>query len=417
MIKTEYGHFSAPFFQEKFDNGLNVLFFPRKSKLNCAYLYLPCGSFPHEEQIEGVKTPYGSAYLLQHLVLTEARKKEFMSLGTLATSSLDYSYTLFRLSSFGDIFPSVSKLLDVFLKQDFKEEEIEAFKKENQESLLSLENDPLYLTSRGLLENLYETSPIRMGIQPLFKDVNVIHRSALRNHVLKYTAIDKMTLFLGGNMEVKEVEEKVSALKVNRTGSLLCKPIVYQEMYDRVKCPYTEKHVRGIDSDYLSFGIKFAKRQQLYESFGQLLFEFYEILIPALFTENQEFLKGLVEVGARLVDSKIHEAGEDGCLILTFRCKGSTSLVKFLTDYVSKLERRLTAKDFKAVVNDYYAKGLVSLSLPNTALDEFSRIYADNLSYTGILNALPKMGFNTFRNFLSKMDHFPKAAFFLGKVL
>lgn len=417
MIKTEYGHFSAPFFQEKFDNGLNVLFFPRKTKLSCAYLYLPSGSFPHEDLIDKVKTPYGSAYLLQHLVLNEARKKEFMSLGTLATSYLDYSYTLFRLSTFGDIFPSVSKLLDVFLKRDFREEEIEAFKKENMESLLSLENDPLYLTNRGLLENLYESSPIRMGVQPLFKDVNVIHRSALRNHVLKYTAVDQMTLFLSGDMDVKEVEDKVKELKVTKTGTLQTKPVVYQEPYDRVKVPYTEKHVRGIDSDYLSFGIKFAKRQKLYESFGQLLFEFYEILIPSLFTENQEFSKGLVEVGARLVDAKIHEASEDSCLVLTFRCKGSTSLVKFLTDYVSKLEKRLTAKDFKAIVNDYYAKGLVSLALPNTALDEFSRIYADNLSYTGILNAIPKMSFNTFRNFLSKVDHFPKAAFFLGKVL
>ena len=116
-----------------------------------------------------------------------------------------------------------------------------------------------------------------------------------------------------------------------------------------------------------------------------------------------------------MIDAKLEQAGEDTCIILTFKTMGSNDLIKFLTEYTSKLEKRISSKEFKNYLDNYYAKNLEKLSLSNTALDEFSRIYANNLAYTGLIASILKMSFNTYRNFLSKIDHFPKAAYYLVK--
>lgn len=415
MIKTEYGRFDAPFYQQKLENGLNVIFLPRNCKLKTAVLYLPSGAYRHEEYINNVKTPFSSAYVLEHLVLNERRKNKFLEMKTLATSKLEYSYTLFKLETLNDIFTPLQELLNIFLKEDFKEEEIEELKKENKDYLLEIEKNPTIEVEKGLLDNLYVSSMIKKGIYPSYSDVNLIHCSTIKNYIKKYTQANEMTIFISGDLNVEEVSKKIEELKVPQTSLIKVKEIKNEEVYDRVNKPYSEKSVESLDSNYLSFGIKFAKRQELYEAFGQLLFEFYEILIPSLFTENITFLEGLSNVQARLIDAKLEQAGEDTCIILTFKTMGSNDLIKFLTEYTSKLEKRISSKEFKNYLDNYYAKNLEKLSLSNTALDEFSRIYANNLAYTGLIASILKMSFNTYRNFLSKIDHFPKAAYYLVK--
>ncbi len=414
MIKTEYGRFDAPFYQQKLDDGLNVIFLPRNGKLNTAILYIPSGSYQHEEYINKVKTPYASAYVLQHLVLNEKRKSKFLDMKTLATSKLEYSYTLFKLETLNDIFKPTQELLNVFLKHEFDENDIDTLKKENKEVLLSYECDPLHQVEKGLLDNLYVSSLIKRGIQPTFNDVNLIHSSTIKNYIKKFASGNEMTLFISGNMSVEDVSKKIEELKVPQRIKLDVSKVKENEVYDRVNKPYSEKGIES-DSNYLSFGIKFPKRQELYESYGQLLFEFYEILIPSLFSENLTFLEGLNNVQSRLIDAKLEQAGEDTCIILTFKTIGSSELIRFLTDYTSRLEKRLTANEFKAFIDNYYAKNLEKLSMSNTSLDEFARIYANNLAYTGLISSILKLSFNTYRNFLSKMNHFPKAAYYLFK--
>lgn len=223
-----------------------------------------------------------------------------------------------------------------------------------------------------------------------------------------------MTLFISGNMTVEDVSKKIEELKIPQKIKLDITKVKENEVYDRVNRPYSEKAFDG-DSNYLSFGIKFLKRQELYEAYGQLLFEFYEILIPSLFSENLTFLEGLTNVQSRLIDAKLEQAGEDTCIILTFKTLGSSDLIRFLTDYTSRLEKRLNANEFKSFLDNYYAKNLEKLSMSNSSMDEFARVYANNLAYTGLISSLLKLSFNTYRNFLSKMNHFPKAAYYLFK--
>lgn len=414
MIKTEYGRFDAPFYQQKLDDGLNVIFLPRNGKLNTAILYIPSGSYQHEEYINKVKTPYASAYVLEHLVLNEKRKNKFLDMKTLVSSKLEYSYTLFKLETLNDIFNPIQELLNVFLKQDFDEDDIEMLKKENKEVLLSYEQNPLNQVEKGLLDNMYVSSLIKKGIMPSYQDVNLIHSSTIKNYLKKFASSNEMTLFISGNMTVEDVSKKIEELKIPQKIKLDITKVKENEVYDRVNRPYSEKAI-DCDSNYLSFGIKFLKRQELYEAYGQLLFEFYEILIPSLFSENLTFLEGLNNVQSRLIDAKLEQAGEDTCIILTFKTLVSSDLIRFLTDYTSRLEKRLNANEFKSFLDNYYAKNLEKLSMSNSSMDEFSRVYANNLAYTGLISSLLKLSFNTYRNFLSKMNHFPKAAYYLFK--
>jgi hypothetical protein len=120
MLKHDYGHLGCPFYEEVLDNGMTVVFIPSKSKLKSATIYVAQGGFLHSQQISTSKIPFGSAYYLMNMVLSNSLVESLKKDGVLASSSLDYSYVRYSLNTLGDLYTSLKKVMNRVAKPCFE---------------------------------------------------------------------------------------------------------------------------------------------------------------------------------------------------------------------------------------------------------------------------------------------------------
>ena len=55
MIKNDYGHLNTPFYQQKENTGVNLIFIPKKSEEKSGVLYIPQGFYLHDNEINKTK--------------------------------------------------------------------------------------------------------------------------------------------------------------------------------------------------------------------------------------------------------------------------------------------------------------------------------------------------------------------------
>ncbi|MCI1735394.1 MAG: hypothetical protein LKM30_06645 [Bacilli bacterium] len=416
MIKTENGHGLAPFYEEKLDNGFKTVFLPRKSPLKSAFLYVPSGSYPHEESINSVKLPFGTAFFLKEMILSDKTKDYLETKDSRSESFLDYSYTGYQVSTLEDLFQPLQVLLSKILTLDFTENDIEDYKRTHREAFLAREKDPVLVTQKDCLRLLYGNDPISHGLVPSLNETQSLHYSTLSRYLGKYYQAPSLTLFVSGPMAPGDVSQSVHQLRL--PSPLTC----YSQPLSRKAEPAQPLFSENVltlpgQENCLSFGIRFEKRESLYQTYGLLLFSFYEILLPALVTDNPDFLDGLKERQAELVDATLEEGGEEAYLLLSFHALDTHALKSYLVDYFSAVDKQVTAASFKAILDRYHARSLAKLSLPNTALLEFSRVYPNGISYPSLLGQTLRLNYSTFRNFLTKANGFAKAVSSLSKDL
>lgn len=397
MIKNDLGKFSAPYFEETLDNGLKVVFLPRKSELNSALLYVPSGAYLHVDEIDGVRIPSATGYLVKETILSEKTKDEFLKEGVLASTLYDYSYTGYQLTSYHDVFPAVQKLLNKIRTLDFTEEEIESFKKTHQ---AMKEETPLEKVKNATLDELFTSSPLKNGLTPSMEELKSVHRSTVKKYLSKYYPCNHLTLFLSMDLGPMDVSDRIRELKVPGKQEPKYKEKKILEK-DELLVPYKEIHVKS-DQDYLTFGIKLRKREKLYETYGQLLFCFYEILTDSLFIKNDDFLDGVRKAQASLVDVELRQGFEEACALLSFSCSSSTKIITFVNSYLANITNHVSKSFFKEIKEWYYTKALRTLSSPTQALVQFAKAEADLVPYTGLAGYITKLSYSNYAKFLKQ---------------
>ena len=128
MIKSDYGHLSTPFYEEKLSQGLRLVFIPRKAALKSALLYIAQGGYPHDAEIASSKMPFGAAFYLEKMIFSPKTQETFRKMGALGTSHTDYSFTSFRIDSLKDVFAPLQVLLSKIATLDFSETDVEAYR-------------------------------------------------------------------------------------------------------------------------------------------------------------------------------------------------------------------------------------------------------------------------------------------------
>ena len=412
MIKRDIGHLGCPFFEQKLDNGLNILFMPRNSRQKSALIYVNTGSFPHDEIINSTKMPFGCAYFLEKMIMSNKTIEELAKLHTVGKSHIDYSYTCYELSSLDDIFPSIQLVLNKITHLDYTEKDIDEFKTNNRVKFLARENNPLNIIEKTALENLYFESPISKGIYPTFNESISIHASTLNRFQSRYYQSSSMTIMVSGDYSLKEANEKLLSLKVPKQLTTYSREIKYSENYDKAREQYTELRPAN-DGNYLCFGIKLPQRKKLFEAFGELTFAFYEILDEALFRGNRFFKEGIKNCDADLLSYKIEQGGEDAYILLDFHCLNSATLINFLFSYFTRPEINIDHSILKSAIARYEAIALRNLSVPSTSLDGFAKALANNLLYPSLVNNVKTIKYKAFIDFIAMFTTFPKTTVFL----
>jgi len=410
MIRSDLGHLNCPFYEEKLDNGLRILLYPRKTKETSAVIYINQGGYPHDEEINSSKMPFGVAYLLEKMVMSDKTVDQLLQASTIGRSHTDFSYTLFQLDTLGDVFAPLKIVMDKIANIDFTEADVDEFKRQY---LVAKDENPFTPSIKGLLNNMYFNSPIRNGYQPTYEESVLIHASAMKKFLLRYYIAKEMTIMVSGDMTPSQFKEGLSKLRIPGNITTYNKELKFEEDYSKVKDTYSTGRFEVREST-LSFGIKLPKREKLYENYGQLLFDIYEVVLPILYSENPEFLTGVRSTDSYLDGCSLIQGGEDTSIILTFKTKSSpNALVTFLTDYHADLTKHLNRDRFSDYVKFYYADSIRLLSSPKKALLCFAKAYANSVPYTAIVGQVSKLSFSNFKTFLKELSTYPRSAFFI----
>ena len=296
MIKSDYGHLYCPFYEQKFDNGLKLIFIPSKKLVRAAGVYISQGGFKHDETIDKSRIPFGTPYVLERVISRKENQEHFYKQGTILRSHTDFSYTSFSIYSMRDIFAPFRDLLKLLVPTSFSEKDVEIAK----QSIKEVPQDDLTYSAKRVIDNLYFSSPIKYGIIPSQEDLVSIHYTALKKYLQKYYTPSKITLFIIGDYTPDEVLKGVDSLKMLGNSYPVSQEKEYEENYLAVKESYQEEE-RQTAYSLLSLGIKFSPRKELYEKYGQLLFYIYEVFTDVYFAKNPTFLKGLEEFSSHLL--------------------------------------------------------------------------------------------------------------------
>lgn len=414
MPKHDIGHLNCPYYEETLPNHITLCFIPRKSKLKSATIYIGQGGFLHAKEISSSKIPFGTPYYLMNLVLSSSLKENMRKDGVLASSDLDYSYVRYSLNTLGDIYKPLQTLLTRISSPCYAKTDIDRFKEQEVLSSKQREKNPILVSQKECLNNLYFSSPIRYGVIPSSEDGIRIHYTALKKYQDTYYTPKHIVIFLSLDDDFKNVLEEVKKLKVLSKNETKEVPFTYEETYDKVNREYRE----GISNNphsYLTYGIKFPSRSIIYDTYGELPFAIYEILLESICFKNHEFNQQLMNIRANLVDTKLKEGGEDTFLLLTFQTEDEVALINFLTKYFSSLDKRITTVDFKRVQEETYANALRNLFLPNKAVDAFSRVYPNHISYPSLIDHVRHINYGTYRRFLLEFKSFKKAVCYIKR--
>lgn len=407
MIKKDLGGLGFPFFEQKLENGISVLFLPTKSRLKSAKIMVSAGAFSRVEKIDNIAIPFGSAHVLSAVLMSEDFKKELLKEKIVASAEVDYSYTIYSLDTMDDLYKGISLLMDRIAFATIKEEDVRSACASDRYERSDLEKAELLC-----MENLYTGSPIKNGIRPTEEQSNKIHASGLKKFKESYYTPDRISILVCADDVPSQVVEKIREMHFPVKKTVQEQFLNYQEDYDSVSKEFTVKKIAESQS-ILTYGVKLPARADQYEAFGEMLFSIYQILPEVLITKNPIFLKAMEEIKAEVISCEIKQGFEDACLLIDLSVGDKDKCLNVITDYLSRCTKFVENKTFKDVLRMYTASAVASLASTHDALDGFCSALADHLPYTGVVSQTNKMKFSYLNNYLKELQGFRRAAAYI----
>ncbi len=405
MIKNDYGHLNAPYYLEKLKDGSEIYVIPRKSETCNMTVLFSKGGYQENDK---TKYPLGTAYYLSNVIMDEEFKKEQAKKNIMATNVVSYSYSSYSLTSNGeDLFPSLESLMNRIDTASYTEKDVDKFRLLDEERLKKNEANPLFKIEKYCPKGLYLKSTIQNGIYPTStQEGQLLHATSLKRFQKSYYTGDRLAIFVSGDVNPKEVISKIKNLSLPSSSSIKEEEYKNEEVYDKVFEDVLE--VKGDDDSYLTYGIKFPARKVIYEAFGQAMFFFYELLIDAAFKKNPYFLSSLADLRSELLHAELVEAGEDAYIMLSFRTPSRNELANFMSNYLSKLNKKVSSSFYDRIQNEYYVKNLGILHSPYLLSEQFARCYPNHITYPSIICHTQRLSYSSFKKFLEQIKTFPR---------
>lgn len=416
MIKNDYGRLGCPYYQERLENGVYVYFIPRHSKLKSATVYINKGTLLSAPVVNSMKIPQGASYYLANSILSKEIIHDFSKKGVMSKVDVDYSYTAFSLTTFAEnsLFSCLEKLMERISTPCVSEEEVNAFRESDQKRMEEEANDPILLSQKRVLDDLYFVSPLAHPVYPNEEEAKNLHASTLRKFQELYYVPQRVVLFISVDDDPRETIKLVKKLRFPKPLTILEEPNKKEEDYTKVKEEYVV-----IDSDdnssYLSYGIKFACRHNIFDAYGEAMFFMYENLTKILFEKNHDFISGIADLKSDLVSCRFLQGGEDATILLTFRTDTPEEIVHFMSNYLTKVSKYAKSKLYDQLKEEYYAQAMKTLSSPHLVVDAFARAYPNHISYTSLVAHTMRLSSSVFKHFLEDIRQFRRSACYCKK--
>jgi len=252
--------------------------------------------------------------------------------------------------------------------------------------------------------NLYINSPMGKNPNGEMETLNKVHLVALKRYFEAFYQVNNMTLIVSGNISPDDVYEVANAHKFAKTYA--DKDVRIQSYIEPENTLSDQIKYDGPENT-LVLGLKFPKREVMFNLFGDHLFSYYTLLQSALFSKTNrkaaEILKDVVDVKI----GGIKQGGEDAFLYQVFEVgdmeKGITEVKALLSS--SKL---ITRSDFKNLKSEYF-KNSIEIYKNNVSkyFDMLCEDYANRFASQTITASVKVMKYSKFTNFLDYIRKSP----------
>lgn len=303
MKKINFDNLGQYIYYEKLPNGLQVYLLPFANKKNYyAILGTKYGSNDVEFTCDdkNYHTPYGTAHFLEHKIFASEDGTDpfayFASSGVNTNASTTFDNTRYYIWGVNDLNTNLNYMLDFLLTPYFTDSNVEKEKGIIQEEIMMYDDSPEWVLDDAMRKNLFYQLPVKEKIAGNVSDIMKITKEDLYNAYNAFYSPDKMYLVIGGNIDVKEIEQllkKHKKLNIKREIHEV-KHHEYLEP-DDVKEEYKEIRM-NVKIPKIRFSIKVNKNK--FQGFSDMELNMYlGVIMSTIFGPTSKFNERVILEG------------------------------------------------------------------------------------------------------------------------
>jgi predicted Zn-dependent peptidase len=231
-------------------SGLEVFFCPKagfQKKYVCYSTHF--GSVDNEfidEYGVRVRVPDGLAHFLEHTLFeTEAGNVSdlFALNGAYSNAATSFTVTTYLFAASERFYDNLKLLIDFVENPSFRADRVEKERGIIEEEIRGSDDDPDWVSDRGLLENLFSSHPMRIDIAGTVESVRAIDVSTLESCYRRFYHPRNMCLFVIGDLERDALFDFVSAHSRPRAGEGPPRERCYPQEPAQVACREAAKRM------------------------------------------------------------------------------------------------------------------------------------------------------------------------------
>ena len=214
MIKKTMTYFNENVHIFKLKNGMQVHILPKEDPYFTTYveLSIPYGSIDltYKKNQKITNTPYGVAHFLEHKIFAMPNGDaffEFTRLGADANAMTSYNQTSYLFVSTKEVMAALSHLMNMLDTPYFTLENVESEKSIIAEELKMYFDDPNVLMQNKLMENMYQSHPIRYDIGGSLESILEITPDILMDIYQSFYNQSNRLITIAGKVNIKEIEK------------------------------------------------------------------------------------------------------------------------------------------------------------------------------------------------------------------
>jgi len=210
-----YKEFNEVIYSETLKNGLTVKIIPKREYSSVyTVLFADYGSNDHVIRLSGdsdAKTyPFGVAHFLEHKLFESEEgdiSEVFSSQGASVNAFTSNTKTAFMCSFTRNMKKNIDTLLNFVQTPFFDDQSVEDEKNIITQEIQMYKDDPDWVSTQGLIENLYPNHPVRIDVAGTPDSVQQITTDMLRENHQTFYHPSNMQVIVVGNIDPEEASQ------------------------------------------------------------------------------------------------------------------------------------------------------------------------------------------------------------------
>ncbi|MFA8438699.1 EF-P 5-aminopentanol modification-associated protein YfmH [Pueribacillus sp. YX66] len=213
MKKVTFEHIGETVFEKKLSNGLRVVILP-KPDFNKTFATFTTNYGSIDNQFipigkqEKIRVPDGIAHFLEHKLFEKEDGdvfQDFSKQGASANAFTSFTRTAYLFSTTQDVKQNLITLLDFVQRPYFTDETVEKEKGIIGQEIRMYDDNPDWRAFYGVIENMYETHPVKIDIAGTEESIASITKDLLYECYETFYHPSNMLLFVIGPVDENEI--------------------------------------------------------------------------------------------------------------------------------------------------------------------------------------------------------------------